>query len=68
MIQIVSISTDLGANRSVVEFKTFDTSTALHKLTGEYRVEIDGRYDELDNHDLIHKLEDLLIQEHNNNA
>lgn len=66
MIQIVSISTNLGANRSIVAFKTFDTSTALHKLTGEYQVELDGRYDELDNHELMHKLEDILIQDHNN--
>lgn len=64
-IKIISISTDLGSNRSTVNFKTFDTSTPLHKMTGEYDVEVDGRYEELDSHELIHKLEEIIAESEN---
>lgn len=61
MIKIISISTDLGANQSTVAFKLFDTSTPLHRMIDEFETVVDGRYDTLDDHELIHKLEDLLV-------
>lgn len=62
-IKIVSISTNLGTSKSLVTFKTFDTSKALAKLTGEYEVEVDGRYDTFDDHELIHAIEAILAED-----
>jgi len=63
-IKIVSISTDLGANKSTVVFKTFEQVTpVLSKQTGEYTVEVDGRYDTFDDHELIHVIEALFAGE-----
>lgn len=65
-IRITSISTNLGANTSLVGFKTLDTSQPLARVTGEYEIEVDGRYDQLDDQELIVVLEKLVRKEDDN--